>query len=295
MTMDPEPKAPERDSEALPQQSSAVPPLDADAPVESVREIPLALIDPSPYQARTHLQEAGLVELAASIHANGLVQPVVVRCIDGGRYQLIAGHRRRSAAQRVGKTTIPAVVRQVSDAQAMEMILIENLQRQDLNAMEQAHAFERLSREFALTQEQMAERTGKDRSSISNFLRLLQLPEYVQSLIERGALSAGHGKALLMLHTETLMVKMAERIYQEALSVEQTRQMVLEWIAPSGPKPPKRERRHSNVKVRGIEHQLEQFLGVRVRIQPRSDTSGTITFDYVSLEQFDAIVERLRV
>ena len=259
-----------------------------------MREIALELIDPNPYQTRTHLDEAALEELATSIRASGVLQPIVVRYIDGGRYQLIAGHRRWAASQRAGKPAIPAVVRQVSNEQAMEMTIIENLQREDLNAIEQARAFERLSREFGLTQEQMAERTGKDRASISNFLRLLRLPEYVQSLIERGELSAGHGKALMMLPTESEMVKMAERIYQQSLSVHQTEEMVHDWIAPAGPKPPKPERRHADPNVGAIERTLEEVLGVRVRIQTRSDTSGKITFEYASLEQFDGIVERLR-
>ena len=261
---------------------------------EEVREIPLELLDPNPYQTRARMDEAALEELAASIRASGLLQPIVVRCIDGGRYQLIAGQRRWAASRRLGMATIPALVRQVSNEQAMEMTIIENLQREDLNPMEQARAFERLSNEFGLTQEQMAERTGKDRTSISNFLRLLRLPESVQSLISAGQLSAGHGKALMMLPSETQIVRMAERIYKESLSVRQAEEMVHQWIAPAGPKPPKPEHRHSDPNVRSMERLLEGILGVRVRIQPRNDTSGKITFDYASLEQFDGIVERLR-
>jgi ParB family transcriptional regulator, chromosome partitioning protein len=240
------------------------------------------------------MDEAALGELAASILANGVVQPIVLRYIDNGRYQLIAGHRRWAASQRAGKPTIPALVRQVSNEQAMEMTIIENLQREDLNAIEQARAFERLANEFGLTQEQMAERTGKDRASISNFLRLLRLPEYVQSLISAGQLSAGHGKALMMLHTEADMNKMAERIHQQSLSVHQTEEMVHQWLAPVGPKPPKPERHHSDPNVRGMERLLEEILGVRVSIKPRSDISGKIIFDYASLDQFDGIVERLK-
>ena len=266
----------------------------ADPSAEGVREIALELIDTNPYQTRTNMDEAALEELATSIRASGVLQPIVVRYIDGGRYQLIAGQRRWAASQRAGKPTIPALVRQVSNEQAMEMTIIENLQREDLNAIEQAHAFERLSREFGLTQEQMAERTGKDRASISNFLRLLRLPESVQSLIQRGALTAGHGKALMMLRAESDMVKMAERIYQQSLSVHQTEELVHEWLAPVGPKPPKPERRHKDPNVAAIERMLEEFLGLRVQIHTRSGTSGKITLDYSSLDQFDGIVERLR-
>jgi len=304
-TIDPKRKALGRGLDSLlPRTAPAAPPPEAapapapapavDPSAESVREIALELIDPNPYQTRTHMDEAALEELAASIRATGVLQPIVVRHIDGGRYQLIAGQRRWAASQRAGKPTIPALVRQVSNEQAMEMTIIENLQREDLNPIEQAHAFERLSRDFGLTQEQMAERTGKDRASISNFLRLLRLPEYVQSLIERGALTAGHGKALMMLHSESDMNKMAERIYQQSLSVHQTEELVHEWLAPVGPKPPVPERRHKDPNVGAIERTLEEILGVRVRIQTRGNSSGKITFEYASLEQFDGIVERLR-
>jgi ParB family chromosome partitioning protein len=140
------------------------------------REIPLDQIDPNPFQTRSHIDEEQLTELAASISANGVVQPILVRPLLNGRYQLIAGERRWRASQQVGKPTIPAILRQVSDEQAMEITIVENLQRADLNPMEQARAFDRLSREFHMTQEQMALRTGKDRASVSNFLRLLRLP-----------------------------------------------------------------------------------------------------------------------
>src|ERR1035437_6634266 len=164
-------------------------------------EIALDRIDRNPNQTRTAFDEAKLAELAQSIAATGVVQPVVVREIGGGRYQLIMGERRWRASQIAGKATIPAIVRQVSDEQALEMTIVENLQRADLNPMEQARAYERLSREFKLTQEQMAQRTGKDRASVSNFLRLLRLPEGIQNLVEDGSLSFGHARALLALET----------------------------------------------------------------------------------------------
>jgi ParB family transcriptional regulator, chromosome partitioning protein len=298
-TFDPKRKALGRGLDSLLPRTAPTPPAAAPAPdalastTEGVREIPLELIDPNPYQTRTHMDEAALAELAASIQANGVVQPIVLRYIDNGRYQLIAGHRRWAASQRAGKATIPALVRQVSNEQAMEMTIIENLQREDLNPIEQARAFERLGNEFGLTQEQMAERTGKDRASISNFMRLLRLPEYVQGLISGGHLSAGHGKALLMLHTEPEMAKMAERISQQSLSVHQTVELVHEWLAPIGPRPPKLERRPSDPNVRALERELEGHLGMRVRIQDRGGR-GKITFEYGSLEQFDSVVERLK-
>jgi len=302
-TIDPKRKALGRGLESLlPRTPSVPPPAAAPAPApgpaapsgEEVREIPLELLDPNPYQTRTHLDEAALEELAASIRASGVLQPIVVRYIDGGRYQLIAGQRRWAASQRAGKPTIPALVRQASNEQAMQMTIIENLQREDLNPMEQARAFERLANQFGLTQEQMAERTGKNRASIANFLRLLRLPEYVQSLISSGELSAGHGKALMMLPSEDLVLKMAERIRKQALSVHQTEQAVHQWIAPAAPAEPAPQKNQQDPNVRDVERMLAQVLGARVRIKPRTDTSGSMIFDYASLEQFDGIVERLR-
>src|ERR1019366_2207202 len=150
--------------------------------------------------------------LAQSITATGVVQPVVVRELPGGRYQLIMGERRWRASQAAGKATIPAIVRQVSDEQSLEMTIVENLQREDLNPMEQARAYERLSREFKLTQEQMAVRTGKDRASVGNFLRLLKLPAQIQTLVESGALSFGHARALLALDSPERIIAASNRV-----------------------------------------------------------------------------------
>ena len=169
------------------------------SPTAAAHEIAIELIDPNPYQTRKKIREEALKELSDSIRATGVVQPVVLRHGHNGRYQLVAGERRWLASKMAGKTSIPAVVRQISNEQAMEITIIENLQREDLNPVEQARAFERLSREFGLTQEQIATRTGKDRASIANFIRLLKLPASVQDALEAGTLSFGHGKVLLSL------------------------------------------------------------------------------------------------
>jgi len=196
------------------------------------REIPLDQIDRNPFQTRSHMNEELLSELAASITANGVVQPVLVRPLASGRFQLIAGERRWMASQRAGKATIPAILRQVSDEQAMEITIVENLQRADLNPMEQARAFDRLSREFHMTQEQMAQRTGKDRATVANFLRLLRLPATVQARVESGELSFGHARALLALEDAAEMEKVAQRISQLSLSVRQTESYVQGLIRP---------------------------------------------------------------
>src|SRR3984885_3537955 len=178
-------------------QAPSAPPVESEG--GKPREISLDLIDRNPFQTRTQVNETQLAELAASIASNGVVQPVLVRPLANGRFQLIAGERRWRASQLAGKTTVPAILRQVSDEQAMEITIVENLQRADLNPMEQARAFERLSREFHMTQEQMAQRPGKDRATVANFLRLLKPPPSVQVRVESGELTFGHARALLAL------------------------------------------------------------------------------------------------
>src|ERR1017187_4767068 len=202
------------------QASSAVAPVESEG--GKPREIPLDQIDRNPFQTPTQVNEDQLAELAASIAANGVVQPILVRPQANGRFQLIAGERRWKASKLAGKETIPAILRQVSDEQAMEITIVENLQRADLNPMEQARAFDRLSREFHMTQEQMAQRTGKDRASVSNFLRLLKLPEVIQTFVEDGTLSFGHARALLALETVAEMAEVTNWITEKSSSVRQT-------------------------------------------------------------------------
>ena len=260
----------------------------------SAQEIPIDSIDPNPYQTRRRINEAALEELAESIRASGVVQPVVLRPTANGRFQLVAGERRWHASRRAGKTTIPAVVRQISNEQAMEITIIENLQREDLNPMEQARALERLSREFTLTQEQIASRTGKDRASIANFIRLLKLPEDVQNALEAGALSFGHGKVLLALagfpeHLE----RAAREIMAKQLSVRQTEELVARLLNPQVIVQ-KQEKPAVPVdpNVREAQRSLESSLGIKVEIHDRKG-KGKIILKYGSLEDFDRIVEAL--
>lgn len=281
----------------LPGRPVPIPQPAAASPVSSPQgpaEIAIDLIDPNPYQTRRQIREESLNELTDSIRASGVVQPVVLRSAAGGRFQLVAGERRWLASKRAGKTTIPAVVRQISNEQAMEITIIENLQREDLNPIEQARAFERLSREFGLTQEQIATRTGKDRASIANFIRLLKLPATVQDNLESGALSFGHGKALVSLagfpdHLE----KATHEVLQKQLSVRQTEELVNKLLNPDineKPNEPKIETVDPN--VREAARSLERSLGVKVEIQDRKG-KGKIILKYSSLEDFDRIVEVL--
>jgi ParB family transcriptional regulator, chromosome partitioning protein len=257
------------------------------------REIPLDLIESNPFQTRSQIGEEQLAELAASISANGVVQPVLVRPVAGGRFQLIAGERRWRASKLAGKTTVPAILRQVSDEQAMEITIVENLQRADLNAMEQARAFERLSREFHMTQEQMAHRTGKDRATVANFLRLLKLPSGVQARVESGVLSFGHARALLALGHAEEIEKAAQRIASLSLSVRQTETYVQGLIDPSrkAKKEPK-EQPPVDPNVRDAQEQLQRALGLKVTIEDKNGR-GKVIIEYAQLEDFDALLEKL--
>jgi ParB family chromosome partitioning protein len=257
-----------------------------------VREISVEQIDRNPYQTRTKLAEEPLNELAASIKASGVVQPIVVRPLPNGRYQLIAGERRWMASQRASKTTVPAIIRQVSNEQAMEMTIVENLQREDLNPMEQARAYERLGREFGLTQEQMAQRTGKDRSSVANFLRLLKLPAEVQLLLEDEKLSFGHAKALMGVDSPEATVRLAQRVVQLSMSVRQTEGAVNNLMHPQ-PKQEKQER-VVDPNVREAERELQAALGVKVTITDKHG-KGKIQLEYKTLEDFDRIVDALGI
>ena len=257
------------------------------------REIPVDQIDSNPFQTRSQVNQEQLAELAASIAANGVVQPVLVRPLASGRFQLIAGERRWRASKLAGKTTVPAMLRQVSDEQAMEITIVENLQRADLNPMEQARAFERLGREFHMTQEQMAQRTGKDRATVSNFLRLLKLPTSVQNRVEAGELTFGHARALLALEHAEEMEKAAQRIAALSMSVRQTENYVQGLIDPS--RKSKKERKAEppiDPNVRDAQEQLQRALGLKVTIDDHNGR-GKVIIEYARLEDFDALMERL--
>ena len=256
-------------------------------------EVDITAIDRNPFQTRTRFDEEALAELAQSIAATGVVQPIIVRDLGQGRYQLIAGERRWLASQRAGKTSIPAIVREVSDEQAMEMTIVENLQRADLNPMEQARAYERLSSDFRMTQDQMAKRTGKDRASVSNFLRLLRLPKLVQGKVEAGELTFGHARSLLALESEAQMLAAAQKISALSMSVRQTETYVKNLLNP--------ERKLGKIEasapeidanVKAAQEQLQRSLGLKVRIEDTGG-KGRVVIEYSSLEDFDTLLETL--
>lgn len=257
------------------------------------REIPVNLIDRSPYQTRTRFDEALLAELASSIQSTGVVQPILVRQQPDGRFQLIAGERRWLASKQAGKETIPAILRQVSDEQAMEMTIVENLQRTDLNPMEQARAFERLSQEFKLTQEQMAQRTGKDRASVANFLRLLRLPREVQGKVEAGELSFGHARTLLALDSPDEILKASQRVAALSMSVRQTESYVHGLLDPERKsKGGEKAKQPLDPNVREARDRLQRALGLKVHIEDKKGR-GRVIIEYARLEDFDALLEML--
>src|SRR5271163_2674757 len=258
------------------------------------REIPVERIERNPFQTRTRFDEQQLEELAASIAATGVVQPILVRPLPGDRYQLIAGERRWLASQRVGKATIPAMVRSVSDEQAMEITIVENLQRADLNPMEQARAFDRLSHEFKITQEQMAQRTGKNRTTIANFLRLLRLPGDIQGKVEAGELSFGHARALLALETPESILKAAQKIATLSMSVRQTETLVQRLLHPETKtkSEDKAKTEPLDPNVREAQERLQRALGLKVRIHD-TNGRGQVIIEYARLEDFDALLEAI--
>jgi ParB family chromosome partitioning protein len=256
-------------------------------------EIPLDHIERNPFQTRTRFDEAQLTELTQSIAASGVVQPIVVRPLSEGKYQLITGERRWLASRKAGKSTIPAIVRQASDEQTLEMTIVENLQRADLNPMEQARAYHRLSHDFKMTQEQMATRTGKERASVANFLRLLRLPEPIQHKVESGDLSFGHARTLLALDSPESITAAAQKVMALSLSVRQTESYVQGLINPEAkPKKEAKPAQPEDPNVREAQVRLQRTLGLKVHIEDKKG-KGRVIIEYSGLEDFDSILTAL--
>jgi ParB family chromosome partitioning protein len=262
-------------------------------PSDAVVQISIALIDQNPYQTRYHFGDQALEELANSIRANGVVQPVVVRPSADGRYTLILGERRCRASKLAGKTTIPAMVRRVSDQQAAEMTVVENLQRQDLNCIEQASAFSKLSRDFGLTQEQIGLRVGVSRESVSNYMRLLKLPAAVLQHLQEGRLGFSEARVLLQLLDPSLIERIADEAVRKHLSVTQLEELVDRTNIPLVKEETPQRARWVDPNVRAAQTEMERALGVRVRIRDRKG-KGKIVIEYATLEDFDRVVEMLK-
>lgn len=272
---------------------SAVATITPEQEGSSAQELRISLIDANPYQTRMRIHPEALKELAESIKAAGVVQPILVRPVAVGRFQLVAGERRLQASKLAGLDMISAVVREISNEKAMEITIIENLQREDLTPIEQAHAFDRLSREFRLTQEEIATRTGKDRPSIANFFRLLKLPKAVQEMLQTGDLSFGHGKVLCSLtDSPHQLEKAAHEIIVKNLSVRQAEALIAQMLNPETVEKAQPEPRPVDPNVREAARMLEHALGIKVEIRDNKG-KGKIILKYSSLDDFDRIVEAL--
>ena len=263
--------------------------LGADEPPrEALATLDIAAIRPGRYQPRTHMDETSLAELAQSIRSQGLLQPLVVRPVEQG-YELVAGERRWRAAQLAGLEKVPALVREVPDDRALVMALIENVQRENLNPMEEAAAVQRLVEEFSMTHDQAADAVGRSRSATSNLLRLLKLAKPVQEALMRGAIEMGHARALLALDGAR-QIELANRIAARGLSVRETEALVQRLLR--GPAQPRRKK-HDRDLAR-LQDELSERLGTTVQIRPARKGRGTLVLHYSSLDHLDQLLKRLK-
>jgi ParB family transcriptional regulator, chromosome partitioning protein len=266
---------------------------DAAAPAgESLQMLATDRLRPGKYQPRTHMDDASLDELAASIREQGVMQPILVRPVDGARFEIVAGERRWRAAQRAGLAEVPALVRSVPDQAALALALIENIQREDLNPLEEANGLARLIEEFGLTHDAAAKAVGRSRSAVSNLLRLRELTKPVQEYLLAGSIDMGHARALLAL-SGGAQTAAAARVVAQGLSVRETEKLVV-TLASGGRRSARRGAAHRDPDVARLEQELSDALAATVAIQPRRNGAGRVTIAYASLEQLDGILARLR-
>lgn len=262
---------------------------DESAKKEQQRSLPVAALQPGKYQPRTQMDKESLDELAASIRAQGLMQPILVRPVAQDRYEIIAGERRWRAAQLAGLTEVPTLIRDIPDENALAMALIENIQRENLNPLEEALGLQRLVDEFSLTHQQAADAVGRSRPAASNLLRLLALAQPVQDMLMAGEIDMGHARALLPLAL-SLQVQLAQRIAQKGLSVREAERLVQrEMSPPSARVPPKPDR-----DLLRLQEELSDTLGATVAIKTNRKGAGKMTIDFSDLDQLEGILIRLR-
>jgi ParB family chromosome partitioning protein len=257
-----------------------------------LRTLDIESIHPSAKQPRKHFDDARLDELAESIRSQGIIQPLVVRVREGGGFELIAGERRWRAAQRAGLHQVPAVVREVAESQAFELALVENLQREDLNPIEEAEGYQRLVAEFGYTQESLSARVGKDRSTVANALRLLKLPPAVRGMVIEGRLNMGHARALLGLESDQIIERVARQTASRGLSVRQVEALV-KRERESENRPAPAPAAQPSAAARDLVHRLEQTLGTRVKLVETSPQSGHLEIFYTSLDELDAVLAKI--
>lgn len=282
-------------SALLPSRPAASAPAAAPAPVQShPTRLPIDSIQPNPVQPRSVFNSDRLEELAASIRANGIIQPLIVRR-NGNSYQLVAGERRWRAAKLAEIAEVPVVVQEIADPNLLEVALIENIQREDLNPIETAHAYDRLHRELNLSPEEIGRRTGKDRSSIVNMIRLLKLPKEVQGLVAIQRLSMGHARAILGLPSHVQQIEVAEKAAAQGMSVRQVEALV-QQLTSGGPRSGKSEGRSESKldpNLKAAIDQLERALGTRVKIVELNDQRGRIEIEYYSQAELDRLFQQL--
>jgi ParB family chromosome partitioning protein len=259
---------------------------------ESLQTLSLDRVQPGKYQPRTKMDDASLDELAASIREQGIMQPILVRPVAGGRFEIIAGERRWRAARIAGLATVPALVRSVPDASALALALIENIQREDLNALEEAHGLQRLIEEFGLTHESAAKAVGRSRSAVSNLLRLTQLAHPVQTYLADGALDMGHARALLALPA-ALQTPTAARVVAGKLSARETERLVFGLLNPAKRAARGRGQRKPDADTARLENELAEALGAKVQIEIGTKGAGKVVISYASLEELEGILARL--
>jgi ParB family chromosome partitioning protein len=269
-----------------PSANAAVVPI---APGRQLLALPIEAIERNPEQPRKRFDELKLEELAASIREHGVVEPILVRK-DGGKYRILAGERRWRAAARAGLKEIPAVVREASEREAFELALVENLQRADLNAIEEAEAYDVLVSDHGLTQEEIAKRVGKERSTVANALRLLKLPEDVRDSVRDGQLDMGHARALLGIDDAEAIRKAAARAIREGLSVRATEALVRALTQKEKKEPPKKAETPA---IKDLTQRLQRRLGARCRVLPKSAVAGCLEIEYSSLDELDGILARI--
>ena len=255
--------------------------------VRTLRHMPIELLKASPNNPRKHFAEADLEELANSIRDKGLLQPIVVRPVSGGEYEIVAGERRWRAAQRAGVHDVPVLIRELSDGEALEIALIENIQRTDLNPLEEARAYGLLLEQFSYTQQQLAESVGKSRSHIANTLRLLNLPEPVRKQIEEGNLTAGHARALVVTDSPA---ELADRIIKLGLSVREAEGLAREAASPRKSKP----KQEKDAATKALEKLVSEAIGLKVDITHKGPAGGMMQISYKTLDQLEDICRRLQ-
>ena len=282
-----------RGLDALLSSSSKAPATAGETPVfehNELRRLPVEFLQPGMYQPRKVMTDEALEELAESIRAQGVIQPIVVRSIGKDKYEIIAGERRWRASQIAGLDRVPCLVRDVPDEAAIAMALIENIQREDLNAMEEANALQRLMQEFELTHQQVAEAVGKSRTTVTNFLRLLSLSEGCKTLLERGDLDMGHARALLSLET-AMQTDVARTVVAKGLTVRETEKLVQKLNNPPAKAQPLKVDPH----VTDLENRLADKLGANVAISHGAKGKGKVVISYNSLDELDGILGHMGV